>query len=270
MGKQVRNMKIFAALFGAILAQGTGYDPVADPADPTAADPTPTPTEAPTPAPTEPYTGHSWPGRMYGDENKISNCGSQKPLENNIVNGTCTIDFNGRTPAHVSIPGCFTEGTGMTQVICNGVDGVTNPASLDVVVFWEQELNADQDDVDNSTCGTADDITAINCVDNSAEPSRAMFDNISNNFHAGATRMTHNVQIFGAAGSTSYTHDMRDMQGEAANVYNATCGMCTTTTFDGSTVTIEANKDASQSTLITVQIDSDSAMSPHTSTIVSN
>jgi len=225
------------------------------------------PAEPETPKPTVPYTGHSWPGQLW-DNGKISNCGSQKPIKKNIVNGTCSISFNGRKPAHVSIPGCFTQGTGLTEVVCNGVDGVTNPEGLDVVVFWDQEANYDGDGVDNSTCGTEDDISAIDCTDNGAEPSEPMFDNIANNFHSGDARQTYNVQIFGTSGSTSYTLDMRDMNGIKASVFNATCGFCTSTTFSGSTVSIDVNKDAWKSTLISVQIESDSQLSPHTSTII--
>ena len=97
-----------------------------------------------------------------------------------------------------------------------------------------------------------------------------MFDNISNNFHTGDVEMTYNVQIFGTAGSASYTLDMKDMGGNDANIQNVTCGYCTSTVFEGSTVQIDVNKDAWKSTLINLQITSDSQLSPHTSSITTN
>ena len=67
------------------------------------------------------------------------------------------------------------------QVTCNGVEGVTNTDGFDVTVFWEQGFGLDGL-LDNSTCGYEEDIS-MTCVDNGAEPSVALFDNIANNFH---------------------------------------------------------------------------------------
>ena len=136
-------------------------------------------------------------------------------------------------------------------------------------MFWQQDFDS-EGELDNSTCGTEADITAINCRDNYAEPSDPMFDNISNNFHTGDTMMTYNVQIFGTAGSASYTLDMKDMGGADAEIKNATCGYCTSITYSGSTIMMDVNKDAWKSTLINLQITTDSQLSPHTSTITTN
>ena len=79
--------------------------------------------------------------------------------------------------------------------------------------------------------------------------------------------MNYNVQIFGAAGSESYTLDMKDMNGLSADVKNVTCGYCISATFSGSTIMLDVNKDAYKSTLINLQVETDSQLSPHTSTI---
>ena len=78
-----------------------------------------------------------------------------------------------------------------TQVTCNGVEGVTNTDGFDVTVFWEQGFGLDGL-LDNSTCGYEEDIS-MECVDNGAEPSVALFDNIANNFHS--TGSSQNFQV---------------------------------------------------------------------------
>ena len=142
----------------------------------------------------------SWPGQVWDAvEGTYTNCGTNVQLAAAAVNGTCTVDFGAYQGSvkHLSIPGCFNNGSGYE---CNGVDGVTNPDELDVTVFWDQAFDAVTGTLDNSTCGYEEDIT-INCVDNGAEPADPLFDNISNNYHdKGAGARTSNVQIFGARG----------------------------------------------------------------------
>lgn len=199
----------------------------------------------------------------------ISHCGAQRKLQAASVNSTCSISFDGFPANHISIPGCFTSGTGTNTVTCNGIDGVTNPDSLDVLVFWDQEIDPMTGELDNSTCGNAANIQLVaDCVDNGAEPSIPLFDNIANNYHSGEAMQEYNVQIFGAVGSSSYTLSMKDMAGNDANIFNATCGFCTDITYSGNMVSMDVNSDASKSLLINLQIKSDSQLSPHTSTIV--
>lgn len=75
---------------------------------------------------------------------------------------------------------------------CNGVEGVTNTDGFDVTVFWEQGFGLDGL-LDNSTCGYEEDIT-MSCVDNGAEPSVALFDNIANNFHSSGSSQNFQVR----------------------------------------------------------------------------
>ena len=70
--------------------------------------------------------------------------------------------------------------------------GVTNPAGLDVTVFWEQGFGPDGL-LDNSTCGYEEDIT-IECDPNGHEPEDTLFDNIANNFHASGSSINYQVQ----------------------------------------------------------------------------
>merc|ERR1712037_993704 len=82
----------------------------------------------------------SWPGQAHNGT--IYNyCGTKKTLPAESINATCTLDFNGYNFAHISIPRCFSQGKGYNIVECNGVEGVTDPANLDVTIFWQQELD---------------------------------------------------------------------------------------------------------------------------------
>ena len=110
----------------------------------------------------------SWPGQAYNGT--IYNyCGTKKTLPAESINATCTLDFNGYNFAHISIPGCFSQGKGYNIVECNGVEGVTDPANLDVTIFWQQELDFNNN-LDNSTCADDSDVNVV-CEDNGQAPS---------------------------------------------------------------------------------------------------
>ena len=154
------------------------------------------------------------------DAGTYTNCGTNAFLAGEPINGTCTIEFLKPT-RHVSIPGCYSAG-GTANFECNGVEGVTREDGFDVTVFWDQAFEDGK--LDNSTCGTFDDIS-IECVPNGQEPQVAMLDNLSNNFHAdnsGAAQTT-KVQIFGAKGTDTYDVIFRDNFNNAVPLTNATC-----------------------------------------------
>merc|ERR1712113_622968 len=120
-----------------------------------------------------------WPGQSGG-----AACGSQLTFEDDsvAVNSTCTVDFGGFNPQHVSIPNCFNAGTGsFASIDC---DIIVGGGSLDVLVFWEQNDNGTH--VDDSTCGNWTDIT-VSCSDNGAQPEGLRMGNFANNYHLAAT-----------------------------------------------------------------------------------
>jgi hypothetical protein len=102
--------------------------------------------------------GTDWPGQSEGAG---TTCGSSGSVSANAVNATCTISFGGYTPVFVSVAGAFPTG-GNTYT---GFEGASNDAEQNFLVFWE-EFEVDGA-MDNSTCGTADDVT-ISCTDNGA------------------------------------------------------------------------------------------------------
>ena len=114
----------------------------------------------------------SWPGQAYNGT-IYQYCGTKVTLAAASVNATCSLDFNGFDFAHISIPGCFSQGMGSNIVECNGVEGVTDPENLDVTVFWQQDFDLDGN-LDNSTCAEDADIT-FSCQDNGAAPSGLFF-----------------------------------------------------------------------------------------------
>ena len=110
----------------------------------------------------------SWPGQAHNGT--IYNyCGTKVTLAADSINATCTLDFNGFEFAHISIPGCFSQGKGSNVVECNGVEGVTDAENLDVTIFWQQELDFDQN-LMNSTCAEDSDVT-VDCQPNGQAPS---------------------------------------------------------------------------------------------------
>jgi len=110
----------------------------------------------------------SWPGQAY-DGTIYNYCGTKVTLAAESINATCTLDFNGFDFAHISIPGCFSQGKGSNVVECNGIEGVTDPNNLDVTIFWQQELDFDNNLI-NSTCAEDSDVTLV-CESNDMAPS---------------------------------------------------------------------------------------------------
>merc|ERR1719436_1422906 len=103
--------------------------------------PAPGPTDAPAPAPT---ASPNWPGQAV--DNKIplgSSCGSQAFKKANPVNATCTISFNGYTPAFVSVAGSFPLPQFPGEYKYTGFEGISNDEVQDVLVFWTQSVDAD-------------------------------------------------------------------------------------------------------------------------------
>merc|ERR1719216_1012 len=199
----------------------------------------------------------SWPGQVWdADQGTYTNCGTNAFVAGGSINGTCTIKFDKPT-RHVSIPGCFSAGQ-TKDFECNGVEGVTRGEGFDVTVFWDQTLDGNGK-LDNSTCGTFDDIE-ISCVDNGYEPQTAMLDNISNNFHAdnAGAAQTNKIQIFGARGTDAYTVSFADNFGDAVSLTNATCDwFCSS--FDDSRkdegiLTFHVNKDSTDIQLFELNI----------------
>jgi len=172
-----------------------------------------------------------WPGQSGG-----AACGSQLTFEDDsvAVNSTCTVDFGGFNPQHVSIPNCFNAGTGsFASIDC---DIIVGGGSLDVLVFWEQNDNGTH--VDDSTCGNWTDIT-VSCSDNGAQPEGLRMGNFANNYHSGSEVVKHNIDIYGA-GDDAATVSFADQAGNAASIINATCSSCGSITFDSNSVSITA------------------------------
>lgn len=113
--------------------------------------------------------GTDWPGQ---NNDAGGTCGSSGTVSANAVNATCTLSFGGFTPVFVSVAGAFPTG-GNTYT---GFEGISNDAEQSFLVFWSQsEVDGE---MDNSTCGTADDVT-ISCSDNGAADATA---NLIGNF----------------------------------------------------------------------------------------
>jgi hypothetical protein len=101
----------------------------------------------------------SWPGQ---NNDAGGTCGSSGMVPANAVNSTCTISFGGFTPVFVSVAGAFKTGDNEYT----GFDGISNEEEQSFLVFWSQSAGLDGE-MDNSTCGTADDVS-ITCSDNGA------------------------------------------------------------------------------------------------------
>jgi len=144
-------MKLIGSLIAVAFAQD-GYNPA--PEDPT---------EAPAPAP---VADPNWPGQASGGVIAFgSSCGSQAFLKANPVNATCTLSFNGLTPKFVSVAGSFPL-PAVGKYSFTGFDGISNAETQDVLVFWDQQVDANGDP-DNSTtggCGLDTDIS-VSCED---------------------------------------------------------------------------------------------------------
>jgi len=174
-----------------------------------------------------------WPGRV--DNGVLSACGSKASFpDDGVVNSTCTISFGGFNPQHVSVPNCMSSGGGVFEgmscdFIANGEDG-----GVEVLVFWEQGLNG-TGYPDDSTCGNYTDIT-VTCGEPGDRPDGLRMGNAANNYHSGASEVTHNVDFYGAtdAGATVV---LADQDGAEASVTNATCASCGSITFSGNEVT---------------------------------
>nr|CAC83966.1 Oikosin 7C protein [Oikopleura dioica] len=104
-----------------------------------------------------------------------STCGAIATVDagDSPVNATCTFSTGAYNTNFVSVGGVFwTSGSTFTSF-----DGIFDGKSVEVLVFFEQSLNADGD-LDNSTCGEAADIT-VSCSDNGSADSTA---NLIGNF----------------------------------------------------------------------------------------
>jgi len=171
-----------------------------------------------------------WPGRV--DDGVLSACGAKRTFKDlGKVNSTCTINFGGFNPQHVSVPNCMSAGGGAFEGMeCDFIAG----GGLEVLAFWEQGLNG-TGFPEGSTCGNFTDITA-SCTDPDERPAGLRMGNGANNYHSGDAEVTHNVDFFGAtdAGATVV---LNDQDGNAADVTNATCSSCGSISFTGNSVT---------------------------------
>jgi len=104
-------------------------------------------------------TATEWPGQSLD-----STCGAIATVNagDSPVNATCTLSLNGYDSNFVSVGGVFWTGANTFT----SFDGVFDGSDVEVLVFFSQSLNLD-DELDNSTCGTAADISVV-CSDNGA------------------------------------------------------------------------------------------------------
>ena len=124
-----------------------------------------------------------WPGQEVNDP-----CGTQKQFAESSVNATCTLDFNGKTPWRVYLGGEWITGANTFT----NFDGMGADA-IDVVVFWAQGNDGDGN-LDNSTCGTVDDVT-VSCVDQGAAVAGVFFQETANDYRM-AKGSNYNIQVF--------------------------------------------------------------------------
>jgi len=115
-------------------------------------------------------TATEWQG-----QNVDQTCGAIATVDagDSPVNATCTFSLNGYDAKFVSVGGVFWTGANTFT----SFDGVFDGSDVEVLVFFPQSENADGD-LDNSTCGTAADIS-VSCSDNGQAEDRA---NLIGNF----------------------------------------------------------------------------------------
>jgi len=146
-----------------------------------------------------------WPGQNTGAG---ETCGSSGTVAANAVNSTCTISFGGFNPVFVSVAGAFP----LSSNSYTGFDGISNAAEQSFLVFWEENFDADGN-LDNSTCGTAADVS-ISCVDNGAANDQA---NLIGNFIMDPRQTSFQVPVANHDGA--FTYDASAF----APTTNATC-----------------------------------------------
>jgi hypothetical protein len=148
-----------------------------------------------------------WPGQ---DINAGETCGSSGSVEANAVNATCTISFGGFNPVFVSVAGAFKTGDNQYT----GFDGISDSEKQNFLVFWEQSFDANSV-LDNSTCGTAADVS-ITCVDNGAADATA---NLVGNFIMDPRQTSFQVPVANHEGNGPFAYNAEDFE----PITNATC-----------------------------------------------
>lgn len=103
-------------------------------------------------------TATEWPGQSVD-----STCGAIATVNagDSPVNATCTLSMNGYNANFVSVGGVFWTGANTFT----SFDGVFDGSDVEVLVFFEQSVALDGEGMDNTTCGTAADISVV-CSDN--------------------------------------------------------------------------------------------------------
>lgn len=149
----------------------------------------------------------SWPGQ---EDAVGKTCGSVTVIDANPVNSTCTIDTGAFNAVFMSVASAFP----LSANTYTGFEGISEgPQS--VLVFWEEHVGADGE-MDNSTCGTAADIT-ITCVDNGAADATP---NLVGNFVMDPRQTSFGVPV--ANGDENFAIDL----GKFGAITNMTQGPC--------------------------------------------
>merc|ERR1712174_156973 len=136
-------------------------------------------------------TATEWPGQTVDQT-----CGAIATVDagDSPVNATCTFSLNGYAAKFVSVGGVFwTSDSTFTSF-----DGVFDGSNVEVLVFFPQSEDVNGD-LDNSTCGTAADIS-VECEDNGEAESRA---NLIGNFAFAPDNNSFQVPVANADASFS-------------------------------------------------------------------